>query len=165
MAGLHVLDLGIGRGLMRASDRHWLAGLLEGEGSFVAGPPSRPNAPQIALQMCDEDVVERVSALLGTRYYECRARKLHHKVSWGVHLRGERAVHLMLKLRPLLGQRRREQIDRAIASHAPDPRHWSKRKRPTTKQMLVLRKKKWSYRRIAKQLGCSHQLVAKRLGS
>ena len=26
---------------------YWLAGILEGEGTFMSGPPSRPNAPVV----------------------------------------------------------------------------------------------------------------------
>jgi hypothetical protein len=44
---------------------YWLAGLLEGEGSFVKGPPSRPNCPIVQLAMTDGDVVERAARLLG----------------------------------------------------------------------------------------------------
>ena len=31
------------------TELHWLAGLLEGEGSFMAGPPSSPGLPIIAV--------------------------------------------------------------------------------------------------------------------
>lgn len=39
----------------------WLAGLLEGEGSLIPGPPSYPNSPIIAIQMTDEDVVAKAA--------------------------------------------------------------------------------------------------------
>lgn len=48
-------------------DLHWLAGLLEGEGSFLKGPPSAPRHPVVALQMTDEDVVSRVAAMFGRK--------------------------------------------------------------------------------------------------
>jgi len=38
---------------------HWFAGLLEAEGSFMKGTPSRPGSPIVSLQMTDEDVVEK----------------------------------------------------------------------------------------------------------
>ncbi len=41
---------------------HWLAGLLEGEGSFMVGPPSDPRRPAIAVQMTDEDVMRRIES-------------------------------------------------------------------------------------------------------
>ena len=46
----------------------WLAGLLEGEGAFLHGPPSAPNQPRIALNMTDLDVVERVSKMFNVKY-------------------------------------------------------------------------------------------------
>ncbi len=47
---------------------HWLAGLLEGEGSFLKPPPSAPNTPRITLQMTDEDVVQRVQEIFDLTY-------------------------------------------------------------------------------------------------
>jgi hypothetical protein len=44
---------------------HWLAGLLEGEGSFTAGPPSSPRMPVISVNMTDEDVVARLGRIPG----------------------------------------------------------------------------------------------------
>jgi hypothetical protein len=43
-------------------------------------------------------------------------------MTYAVRIRGPRAVVWMKRLRPLMGDRRRKQIDRAIASYAPDPR-------------------------------------------
>ena len=40
-------------------DLHWLAGLLEGEGTFLKGPPSAPRAPAVQLSMADRDVPNR----------------------------------------------------------------------------------------------------------
>jgi hypothetical protein len=45
----------------------WLAGLLEGEGSFSRGLPSNPTKPIISLHMVDEDVVARVAAIWESR--------------------------------------------------------------------------------------------------
>jgi len=38
----------------------WLAGILEAEGSFGAGPPSKPNALYIKAEMVDRDVIARI---------------------------------------------------------------------------------------------------------
>lgn len=97
----------------------WLAGLLEGEGSFLAGPPSQPRIPLITLQMCDEDIVHRAAEIFHTSVYTCRPLKEHHKISFRTHCRGKPAVEWMQKLRPLMGARRQGQIDRACASYAP----------------------------------------------
>lgn len=54
---------------MENNDLHWLAGLLEGEGSFMKPSPSSPNCPIISLQMTDEDIVKRVSLLFNCKYH------------------------------------------------------------------------------------------------
>jgi hypothetical protein len=44
------------------ADLHWLAGLLEGEGTFIAGPPSAPRSPAVQVAMVDRDIVERAGS-------------------------------------------------------------------------------------------------------
>lgn len=44
----------------------WMAGLLEGEGSFLKPIPSDPRRPIIACRMTDPDVVGRVAMAFGT---------------------------------------------------------------------------------------------------
>jgi hypothetical protein len=103
-------------------DLHWLAGLLEGEGSFMVGPPSAPRSPVIQFWMTDRDVVERAGAMLDSAVAAVPPRRAHWKTAYAVRLRGPRAVVWMRRLRPLMGTRRRAQIDRALASFGPDPR-------------------------------------------
>ena len=102
-------------------DLHWLAGLLEGEGTFIAGPPSAPRSPAVQLSMADRDVVDRAAALLECTVTIVPARRDGWRTAYCVRVRGARAVAWMQRLRPLLGSRRQEQIDRAIACHGPDP--------------------------------------------
>jgi hypothetical protein len=97
---------------MEDSDKHWLAGLLEGEGSFYA---INGRTPCISIQMTDEDVVRRVARLFGGRAVMGRAgQREHHKPSWTTRVRGNPAADLMRMLQPLMGQRRRQQIDAAL---------------------------------------------------
>jgi hypothetical protein len=103
-------------------DLHWLAGLLEGEGSFVPGPPSAPRMPAISMQTVDEDVVARAAALLGRKFTRIRPRQAHWQVSFMLRATGGRAVAWMKILHPLLGRRRQAQVDRALACYDPrDP--------------------------------------------
>jgi hypothetical protein len=37
---------------------YWLAGLIEGEGSFIAGTPSHPRRPVVAVTMTDYDILK-----------------------------------------------------------------------------------------------------------
>lgn len=101
-------------------DFYWIAGLLEGEGSFICGPPSNPNIPRITCHMCDEDVVRRVANILQAYMSPPMTPKNpNHSISWRVTLRGARARQWMALLRPLMGTRRQAQIDKALASFDP----------------------------------------------
>jgi hypothetical protein len=100
---------------------HWLAGLLEGEGSFMTGPPSSPGLPVIAVNMTDRDVMVRVGRIFGRKVHPVRPRNVRWRTSYLVRVNGRSAVCWMTLLRPLMGSRRQAQIDRALASYAPRP--------------------------------------------
>lgn len=107
---------------MSDQEFYWLAGLLEGEGSFSPGPPSAPNSLRITLTMTDADVVARVAALWRVSYHEVRqerCRVMGWKPNFFVLLRGKPASELMRRLLPLMGERRQLQIERALASYNP----------------------------------------------
>jgi hypothetical protein len=95
-------------------DLHWLAGLLEGEGSFLAGPPSAPRSPAVQVAMADRDIVERAGAPLGVAVMVVPSRREGWRTAYSVRVRGAPAVLWMERLRPFMGQRRQGQIDRAI---------------------------------------------------
>lgn len=103
------------------ADLLWLAGWLEGEGSFCAGPPAQPHVPSILATSTDKDVIDRAAAILGCRAYAYRRQREHHKQPYRLAKRGAGAVEWMMLLRPLMGERRRVQIDVAVASFAPPP--------------------------------------------
>lgn len=97
-------------------DLYWLAGLLEGEGSFLKGPPPRPNSPAVSCQMTDEDIICRVAKIVGVKYHRVARRNKRWKPAFSVKLNGDRAIALMKRLRSLMGLRRQKQIDDAINS-------------------------------------------------
>lgn len=103
---------------MKQVELAWLGGLLEGEGSFLKGPPSSPNQPRISLQMTDYDVIWRVSKMFGVSYIygSSDRRSKSWKKVFKVMLKGRRAIAMMKLLRPFMGTRRRKQIDVAIKS-------------------------------------------------
>ncbi|MFG3710833.1 hypothetical protein [Micromonospora sp. NPDC047730] len=72
--------------------------------------------------MTDRDIIERVAELWKVSVASIRPQKEHHKQSFRVILKGARAAQLMLHLRPLLGQRRQAQVDRAVAGWEARPR-------------------------------------------
>jgi hypothetical protein len=104
-----------------SDELHWIAGLLEGEGTFFPGSPSAPRYPVLALQMNDEDVVLRVATMFGRKPIRSRPRKSHWRPTFHVRITGTKAVAWMVAIHPLMGERRRAQIARAVASHDPKP--------------------------------------------
>lgn len=96
-------------------DDYWLAGLLEGQGQFhKVNTGNAVRYPEILFKMTDRDVIERVADLWGNRISTETPRREGWKSVHRVNLRGCPAVDVMLRLRPIMGQRRQEQIDRAI---------------------------------------------------
>jgi hypothetical protein len=136
-----------------SSDLHWLAGLLEGEGSFLKGPPSAPRHPILALQMTDEDVVARVAAMFGRRASCWQPREARWQRTFLVRVTGAKAVAWMTALHPLMGQRRREQIDRALASY--EPRTSTLLDERSAREALALLRSGSSVREVAAHYGVS----------
>lgn len=102
---------------MKLSDIHWLAGLLEGEGSF--GFYESRGAGFLALQlgMADLDVMQRAKKLMGVTSLIHR-RKANSKSTvthYCFSLRGHRAAGWMMTLYSLLGQRRQKRIRESLA--------------------------------------------------
>lgn len=112
-----------------AHDAMWLAGLLEGEGSFVCDSMngrSRPR-PRIALQMTDEDIVGRAASLLGARVWGPYKKKSPRKPVWATAVTGPKAVEWMRILCPYMGERRQLKIREIISAWNPrDYRRWRK---------------------------------------
>jgi len=97
---------------------YWLAGILEGEGSFMKGPPSRSYSPIIHVEMTDEDVVAKIAELLGSSYRKARNRNPGvWKQSYVLRVNGAKAVEIMKLLYPLMGKRRKTQIDAGLACY------------------------------------------------
>ncbi|MEA2155067.1 MAG: hypothetical protein QOE11_1207 [Solirubrobacteraceae bacterium] len=94
---------------------HW----LEGEGSFLRGPPSAPGLPVLSLQMTDEDVVARVARMFGRKTGSWKSANAKWQRTFIARVTGAKAVAWMRAVRPLMGRRRQGQIDEAIASYAP----------------------------------------------
>ena len=100
----------------------WLAGWLEGEGSFLAPPPSSPKLPRISAHSRDHDVMREVGRLLGVKAVRGRDRRAAVRgwsPLWRVLKQGRGAVALMLALLPLMSARRQAQIRRAITENQP----------------------------------------------
>lgn len=96
----------------------WLAGLLEGEGSFFTercGGKVRYSVVEVT--MTDHDVVTRAADLMGVKpayRFAPAKQKAGHQPTWRARLRGKRAESLMHELLPLMGTRRASKINELL---------------------------------------------------
>jgi hypothetical protein len=90
---------------MSETEIAWLAGLLEGEGSFIA------TAKSLAIQasMTDRDVIERLVAVTGVGIvHPTKPQQAHHKVAWFWQVKRRAHMrHVAEAVLPWLGERRR----------------------------------------------------------
>ncbi len=103
-----------------STELHWLAGILEGEGSFYVG--KTPNgAPRIRIQciMTDEDIIRRMHQITGignVTFKKQNNPKWADTWCWSVTY-SEDVATLAQTLKPLMGQRRNLQIDKLLKTH------------------------------------------------
>ena len=112
-------DLSTTRGEPReACDRAWIAGLLEGEGSFLINRGTA-SYPVLKVEMCEREVIARVADLLDTRVWVETSRAEGWRPTYVAQIAGHRAAMWMRALRPLMGIRRKTAIDAALAAYHP----------------------------------------------
>lgn len=102
----------------------WLAGLLEGEGCLRVtrqGPRSWGSA-WLALAMTDKDVVERAAAMMGAKSISAHVGKGHYKTMYQAVISGKKAIGVMQRVLPYMGERRTCAIRDAIDHEADKPR-------------------------------------------
>ncbi|MBN8637575.1 MAG: hypothetical protein J0M07_19790 [Anaerolineae bacterium] len=138
----------------------WLAGLLEGEGSFCPPAPTTPNTPYISLAMTDEDIVARACEFFAVKPKFIERKNPAHKNYFLGVLRGERAVELMNTLKPKLGQRRQAQIERALQNyHLHDASNHRPGAKVTAEQVREIRRRLeagHSMLQLAEEFGLSY---------
>lgn len=101
----------------------WLAGLLEGEGSFGLDARSAkrynvstaPPSPFLRIAMTDQDIIERVSKLANKNYFSPKRLTVTGKRVYIVHV-GDRATlgTLLPRLFPYFGERRQEIVQKCL---------------------------------------------------
>ena len=102
----------------------WLAGLLEGEGSFGIAVSRKSDGsvyeyPRVLLNMTDRDVVERAATMMGAhRVYHHKAKKDKHRDQFKCKVHGDLALELMRRVRPMMGERRSARIDELLSREA-----------------------------------------------
>jgi hypothetical protein len=105
---------------METQELYWLAGIIEGEGTF-----SYPGYCRIKVKMTDEDVVNRCQAVCEVGNVSGPHFDRHnptYKPSWQWSVSDNRdAAALMMTLLPLMGNRRADKIRECLAQwHADD---------------------------------------------
>ena len=91
---------------MRKCELIWLAGLLEGEGSF-----GFQSTPIVQVNMTDRDIIERVSLLFdGSHIMTLPARTSKHQTQWRTYVSGAKALSIIRQVLPFMGQRRTARI-------------------------------------------------------
>ncbi|MGZ0151858.1 hypothetical protein ACXJJ3_32700 [Kribbella sp. WER1] len=84
----------------------WLAGLLEGEGTFDL---HRGKYPRVRVGMTDRDVVGRAATLLGANV-RLSLKSAPAQATWHAEVSGEKAVAVMRAILPFMGSRRSGKI-------------------------------------------------------
>lgn len=93
----------------------WLAGILEGEGSFSCQCPNKRTRPharllRVQIQMTDRDIIERACELMeATSIYE-RPRPAPRQTVFILMITGHKAERIMRLILPHMGIRRRNKI-------------------------------------------------------
>lgn len=99
----------------------WLAGLLEGEGSFGFNYRGRPC---VQVQMADRDVVAAAASLMGGNLLGpyTRPNRPDNKPMFHAKRVGVPAAKVMERVRPWMGERRSARISEVLGLPAPVPR-------------------------------------------
>lgn len=98
---------------IKLKDIYWIAGILEGEGSFS----NESNSPRIRLKMTDRDIVNRARLILNSDVeIKTIPETYPNKETYYITITGNIAVQWMYTLYPILGIRRRLRIKGIVES-------------------------------------------------
>ena len=105
--------------MIKLKEIAWLAGIIEGEGSFHY---AKSNSPMIVIKMTDKDVIERIASLFKRRVSEYPPRDSQCKVGYTTMICGTPAIEWLFTIYSFLGYRRRQKalelIDKWKASQS-----------------------------------------------
>ena len=153
--------------ILRA-DLYWLAGLLEGEGSFgfyITNSRKGRGSLKLGLAMADRDVVERAGKLMGLKVHTKKGRTpSHFKPIWYTQATGAWIIQWFYILYPLMGVRRKEQIARAIVSYLNRrPKKPMPLRKLTPESLIEIRSRVGSQDRITPEAALSYGISADHL--
>jgi hypothetical protein len=97
----------------------WVAGILEGEGSF--GFSNNSKCPCIWLGMSDIDVIRGVRNIIDPSYainiHGIKDNRLpHYKKQYRITVNGIRAIQWMMTIYPLMSRRRKDRIKQLLST-------------------------------------------------
>lgn len=99
--------------MVDVSEVCWIAGLLEGEGSFSL---ANKITPRIRLTMTDLDVMIKAATILGAHSVLAASRRTStYKQVYYLTLHGTDAIDWMQRIYNLMGERRQHSIDICLA--------------------------------------------------
>ena len=105
---------------MNINELYWLAGILEGEGSFYIRTLSGHRYPTVLVKMTDRDIINRVKDItnLGTICIKKTLNQNHKDCyQWQVAKTAD-AVAVMKLVLPLMGERRSQRIKELLREFA-----------------------------------------------
>ena len=108
--------------MIKREDIFWIAGFLEGEGSFSlsgGGRGARRTTPVVSAAQVQKEPLLRIHSLIGGNVRHCKGRpKNGGKASdyWRWSCGVNRSVGIMLTLFPLMSPKRKEQIKKATSA-------------------------------------------------
>jgi hypothetical protein len=109
----------------------WLAGLLEGEGCFIAYKEKNKTCRtrfEVKLKMCDKDVIEKAQEIVPTRTGRIiisKSKKKNWSDAYAAKWNGKEAEILARRVLPYMGKRRSEKIKEILSmnlSHHTRPK-------------------------------------------
>ncbi len=116
-------------------DIHWLAGILEGEGSFC----STRTSERISLSMTDADVVIKAATIMGSDRVISFQETAHtpRKLKYILYVYNKRAIAWCFTLYPLMGERRQAQIRTLIENWKTADRQQTEKPRISWSKHIV----------------------------
>jgi hypothetical protein len=101
----------------------WLAGILEGEGSFLSARFDSYSYPRVQMTMCDRSVLERAMSLMPSSHIyavtDKRSVERGWRESWIVTVNGPAAASVMRAVLRWMGSRRTTAINRSLSAWRP----------------------------------------------
>lgn len=145
---------------MKENDISWVAGLIEGEGSFIV----RKYGIVMQCQMTDLDVLQRLQSICGGSISNMFKRESHHKDSWLWQLSANKAYNLAKLIFPLMLNRRQGQAKTMMDSweSSLQKRNIIKNERNNRNEKIYkLRNNGLTYREISKIVGLERSTVSR----